>query len=488
MSINCKQITVEQKDKILSLEENHFYDFKSKDIQPKKLTRTISAFANTDGGELYLGINESRDNNGKVIGYNWEGFKNIEAANGHLQALSEIFPFNHYFFYEFLQVNDSTSFVLHITILKTPSIIEASENKVYIRKGAQNLLLTTIEGIKRLEYDKGVTTYERQTVNIPKETLVFSDITSNFILNIVPSSNSEAWLKKQLLIINDLPTVAGILIFNDEPQAALPKQSGIKIYRYKTKNKDGKRENLAFDPITVDGNIYDQIHQSVNKTIEIVEDIKILTEKGFEKINYPPIAIHEIITNAVLHRDYSITKDIHIRIFDNRIEIESPGKLPGHISPQNILKEQFARNGALVRIINKFPNPPNKDIGEGLNTAFESLRKLKLKYPDIVEQDNSVLVIIRHEMLASPEEIVMNYIQINSTITNSIGRELTGIESENGMKKVFQRLQSKGFIYLDPEYKGSLARWNISENEENNFKVRKDQQFSLFDDESLWPE
>jgi ATP-dependent DNA helicase RecG len=64
---------------------------------------------------------------------------------------------------------------------------------------------------------------------------------------------------------------------------------------------------------------------------------------------------------------------VHIRIFDNRIDVESPGRLPAHITPENILKERFARNPTLVRLINKFPNPPNKDVGEGLNTAFAAM-------------------------------------------------------------------------------------------------------------------
>lgn len=167
------------------------------------------------------------------------------------------------------------------------------------------------------------------------------------------------------MILNNHPTVAGVLLFSDEPQAAMPKQSGIKIYRYTTKESEGKRETLAFNPITIDGCLYNQIYSSVEATRKIIEDIKILTENGLDKIKYPTEALHEIITNAVLHRDYSIQKDIHIRVFDNRIEIISPGKLPGHITTANILNEQFARNGAIVRIINKFPNPPNKDVGEG---------------------------------------------------------------------------------------------------------------------------
>jgi len=153
----------------------------------------------------------------------------------------------------------------------------------------------------------------------------------------------------------------------------------IKIYRYKTKETQGTRDTLAFQPITIEGCAYEQIKNAVAETVKIIENISILGVSGFENVTYPVETLHEIITNAVLHRDYSIADDVHVRIFDNRIEVESPGTLPAHITPQNILEERFARNGTLVRLINKFPDPPNKDVGEGLNTAFSAMRKLKIK-------------------------------------------------------------------------------------------------------------
>ena len=131
---------------------------------------------------------------------------------------------------------------------------------------------------------------------------------------------------------------------------------------------------------------------------------------GLEPVRYPKETIHEVLTNGVLHRDYSHQTDIQVRIFDNRVEVESPGTLPGHVTPENILREQLARNGALVRIINKFSDPPNKDVGEGLNTAFEAMRTLKLKDPVISQTSSSVLVKIRHERLASPEEGILQYL------------------------------------------------------------------------------
>ncbi len=114
-----------------------------------------------------------------------------------------------------------------------------------------------------------------------------------------------------------------------------------------------------------------------------------------------------------MHRDYGIADDIHIRIFDNRVEVLSPGTLPAHITPDNILNERFARNATVVRLINKFPDPPNKDVGEGLNTAFTAMREMKLKPPTIEQVGGYVKVSLKHEVLATPEEIIVKYLQTN---------------------------------------------------------------------------
>jgi ATP-dependent DNA helicase RecG len=180
--------------------------------------------------------------------------------------------------------------------------------------------------------------------------------------------------------------VAGLLLFAEEPQAIIPKHCGIKVYRYKTQESEGFREVLEFDPKTVEGCLYDQIKKAVDLTKLITESIpKMGKAEKFEAIEYPPETLHEIVTNAVIHRDYSVADDVHIRIFDNRIEVKSPGRLPAHVTVKNILNERSARNGAVVRILNKFPDPPNKDVGEGLNTAFAAMYKLGLKEPVIEE-------------------------------------------------------------------------------------------------------
>ena len=253
--------------------------------------------------------------------------------------------------------------------------------------------------------------------------------------------------------------MSGILLFCDEPAVFLPKRCSVKIMRYRTKDDDIGREFLEGTPLTVEGDAYNLIYNAVSATKQIIEGIKKLGEEGLEPIEYPEDALHEVITNAILHRDYSIVADVQIRVFDNRIEIENPGKLPGHVTTANILDTQSARNPALVRLINKFPNPPNKDVGEGLNTAFRAMEALRLKPPVIREKDSSVLVVIRHEPLGSPEELVMKFMENNAEITNTIARDITGIKSENTMKNVFLRLKARNMLEPIPERKGPASAW-----------------------------
>jgi ATP-dependent DNA helicase RecG len=456
--IETVEITENQKNIILDIEEDHFRDLKAIDIKPSKLTKTISAFANTVGGEIYVGIDEV-----EIAGVKqrqWRGFADTESANAHLQVFEQLFPLGTDFAYTFLKIAGQTGLVLQISILKTKQIMKASDGIPYIRRGAQSLPIDTEDKLKRLQLDKGVSSFESNTLNVPIEFVSDSLVIYEFMIEVIPTTEPIPWLKKQLLISNNLPTVASILLFADSPQAALPKQSGIKIYRYTTKDAEGSRENLAFTPISVEGCAYKQIYEAVEKVTELIQAIKIYNETGEETtMQYPNETLHEIITNSVLHRDYSLASDIHIRIFDNRIEIESPGKLPGHVTTGNILKEQFARNGSLVRLINKFPNPPNQDVGEGLNTAFDAMKKLKLKEPLIIERENSVLVLIRHESLASPEEVIMNYLNANATINNRTARGLSNVGSENTMKQIFYSLRDKGLIEQTPGTQGRGTTW-----------------------------
>jgi ATP-dependent DNA helicase RecG len=304
-----------------------------------------------------------------------------------------------------------------------------------------------------------MTSVETERVNVDKAWVSNSTVILRFLLSVVPTVEPEAWLREEGLLDGDRPTVAAVLLFAEEPQAILPKRSGIKILRYKTTERVGTRETMAFNPVTIEGCLYDQIAAAVSETVRVVEDVQVLGPSGLESIKYPHETLHEIITNAALHRDYSIATDIQIRIYDNRIEVESPGRLPGHVTTENILTEQFARNSTVVRLLNKFPDPPNKDVGEGLVTAFRAMRALRLKDPIIRENGASVTVEIRHERLASPEEAILAYLDQHQEINNAIARQITGITSENKVKDVFYRLRDAGKLERVPGRKGAASAW-----------------------------
>ncbi len=78
------------------------------------------------------------------------------------------------------------------------------------------------------------------------------------------------------------------------------------------------------------------IRDTVDEVQIMMSAVKVWTADGLKSLEYPPEAIWEIIVNAILHRDYSISDDIQIFVFDNRIEILSPGRLPGYVTVDNI--------------------------------------------------------------------------------------------------------------------------------------------------------
>jgi ATP-dependent DNA helicase RecG len=458
MPIERLVISGRKLDELLERGEGHFLDFKSIDVSPAKLTRSLSAFANADSGELYIGIeNEVRDAQDR-----WRGFEREEHANGLIQTFEQFFPLGAHFRYEFIGCEGLPGLIVHCEIAKTPDIRSGSDRKVYLRRGAQSLPQITDEQLLRLKLNKGITSYEDGIVNIRADNITNSFEIIEFIIDNVPDSEPDRYLRKQQLLIDERPTVSAVLLYSDDPQAALP-YTGLKIYQYKTA-EEGTRDTLVEDPMTVEGSAYKLIQKAVEATIGKINAIPVLGSEGFEKVSYPREAIHEIITNAVLHRDYSINDEIHVRIFNNRIEVQSPGTLPGHVTVANILEERFSRNPRLVRLINKYRNPPNKDVGEGLNMAFEAMRKLKLKDPIIEQREGSVRATLKHESLATAEEVICTYLRNNEEINNSIARAITFIGSENAVKRIFQKMTQSGVIMRIPGRAQSKAGYRKGPN------------------------
>lgn len=118
-----------------------------------------------------------------------------------------------------------------------------------------------------------------------------------------------------------------------------------------------------------------------------------LAGSGFKARHvYPDRVVKEAIVNAVIHRDYRLGRDIFVRIFDDRIEVESPGLFPGRITPDNIATAgSKARNLLLAQNLREFPVPPNIDAGEGVKMMFAEMAAAKL-YPPQYRQNAGTAV------------------------------------------------------------------------------------------------
>ena len=460
MDFSRKHITYGDYLKLLDRAEAHLIDFKDKRIQPAKLCKTVSAFANSDGGEIYIGITEL-DRKGQ---FEWDGFSHEEKTNEIVQVVEEMLYLNSHYDGDFLEYGDK-GLVLRLIINKSSKVIYTSGKRVFKRRNAQDLELKTVEDIRRLELDKGACSHEDFPLNVDLKEVSESHSIYEFILGSGFDMNPEDFLRKNNLTQQDKPRVSSLLLFSDYPQAFIDR-CGVKVIRYNSSAEIPERKDMVGDPLTLEGCLYDLIYDTVRKVQAIIETMP-STSEG-EKAHYPEETLHEIITNAVLHRDYSIKDDIQIRIFNNRVEVQSPGILPGYITTKNILSQRFSRNGTLVRIINKFNNPPNKDIGEGLNTAFDAMRDSGLKYPKIRQRDNNVMVIILNEKLPDSTEVFLDLLDSHGQITAYEIKRRKVFENDYEKKKVLGKLKGSGIVEIIPGTHGSDTTYRLVNRKRNN--------------------
>ena len=154
-----KTIPQSEVDRLLEVEEGHYSDVKRIEIKPSKLSETVSAFANTSGGEIFVGVAEDKQKDGSTVRH-WAGFINMEAANEILQVLEGMAALGNHYRATFLNSPGQPGHVLHLTVLKTRDILKASDGHPYVRRNAQNLRVATDDGLLRLRLDKGIATFE----------------------------------------------------------------------------------------------------------------------------------------------------------------------------------------------------------------------------------------------------------------------------------------------------------------------------------------
>jgi len=361
---NYRKITNKEFDQILRNDEGDYTDFISSEARGARIQEKIVEFANSEGGSLYVGIKDRKE---KV---RLDGFDTVEDATKAIDAAyRDIKPRIDNLEHEFLMFNKRI--VAKFTVPSSTRIHQTAAGETLARRGAKRIALKG-DDIKILKYKKGVDRYEDQVKNIDLDLFRDSKYFTNFLKRIQFSGSKEEYLKKNNYIFNNKPRIAAMLCFLDTPQSII--KSGVKIIRYEHQKYSRKsayrRERVGNEDFTIEGPIEILIRESVKKIYEIIP----------KYIKYPKEAILESLANAVLHRDYYIQNEIQVKIYDNRIEIISPGGFAGGITAKNILTyERFARNPIIFRTLFRISSLEkrkqdrlNQDQGEGIKTIWNS--------------------------------------------------------------------------------------------------------------------
>lgn len=434
MKKNYREITKKEFEQILKNDEGDYSDFISADARGSRIQDKIVEFANSEGGNIYVGINDRQE---KIrLG----GFNTVEDSSKVIDAAyRDINPRIENLEHEFLSYENRI--IAKLIIPSSAKIHKNAKGQTIARKGAQKIILKG-EDIQILKYRKGVNRYEEETKNIDPNLLLESKYFLYFLKKIRYSGSGKEYLKRNNYMYQGKPRISAILCFLDCPQSVI--KSGIKIIRYEHQKHSRKyaykRERVSDDDFTIEGPIEILIKDSVKQVDKIIPKYS----------KYPKEAILEAIANAVLHRDYYLQNEIQIKIYDNRIEIVSPGGFAGGITTKNIYThERFARNGQIFRTIFQISkltskaNRLNQDQGEGIKTILNSMRKAGLADPEFEERDNSVIVVLKHENMESYENKILRYLEKNDTIANKQAREITGEEDKEKIKNVFKKLLNR---------------------------------------------
>ncbi|MCD7941937.1 MAG: ATP-dependent DNA helicase RecG [Bacteroides intestinalis] len=278
------------------------------------------------------------------------------------------------------------------------------------------------------------------------------------------------------------PTVVALLLFGKKPQDFLPRAS-IRFIRYDgMEEKVGKEMNVIKD-VVFEGTIRQQIDKAVAYLSTQIKERTYLGDKGLfvTELEYPEFVRQEMTANAACHRDYSISgTDIQIKLFDDRLVVESPGNLPGLVRPDNIRHTHFSRNPRIARYLKAYTYV--KEFGEGVDRMCREMEAdglLPIKYykndfilKAVAWSKNAKLLQVGKSNDNHPKSsdkvaisgdkvaiswadikdncnkntiIILEYLMSHYSITNVIAREITGLSS-SGVRKIFSNLVTNKIV------------------------------------------
>ncbi|MBS0341070.1 MAG: hypothetical protein JSS56_11120, partial [Proteobacteria bacterium] len=264
----------------------------------------------------------------------------------------------------------------------------------WVRGEASNREMAAAE-VTDLSYRRGVRSAESEPVDIDFE-LLDTDTWRLYLRgrNLAPTGIEDQLYRAGLArkVGGELrPLRAAVLLFADQPGALLASlgtRADVRVFHYQGNAViAGEVPNLRKAPKTLSGPLYHLIAQTHAYLLDELGGGLTLVASGFRTVHrYPERVIKEAVTNAIIHRDYRMNRDVQIRIFDNRIEVISPGLFPGRITAATVHRMgSFARNPLIAANLREFPIPPNVDAGEGVQMMFNLMRAGSLYPPQYRE-------------------------------------------------------------------------------------------------------
>lgn len=418
-----------------------------------KALETVCAFANTAGGTLVLGIADLKEHQGAARLFGVQ--ENPEAVDELQRKLLTEFqpPLDGLRLQRIactLHNGPAKGAVGHVLLLRmdrSPRVHSIVNGGTYTRLDAGNRMMSAAE-VTALSYQRGERSASSEPVAVPLVRLQ-TDAWRRFAAQRGPLTGAFAEQLLRIGLADEVngqvqPRRAAVLLFADEPGsllAAFDARADIRVMVYDGKHAvAGSTPNLRKPAKTIRGPLVDQIDAAVRLVLDELAQGLTLSSSGFRTVHaYPARVVKEAIVNAVIHRDYRLNRDIFVRIFDDRIEVESPGLLPGNITPATIARSgSKARNPLIAVNLREFPDPPNIDAGEGVPMMFAEMSRAEL-YPPQYRQSTdaaveSVTVTLFNAKRPSAWDEVSDWIDRQGAIANADVVRIAGVDTLKASK------------------------------------------------------
>ena len=426
----------ENLDELLRGGEGHYFDRKSARIKPSGLAKAIVAFANASGGKVAVGV----EDDATISGFGYPDANDIEVYE---QAnITECLP-SPAMSAERLSVKnhkgeDDVVLLLDVEVSTDTVIRRKSDGAVFLRQGDKSPQLNDRQ-IRALEYDKNQRLFEDELVDGSSLDDLDYEVMSQYKKLLGTDADNDRVLRSRGFMRDGMLTKAAVLLFSEYPGKYLP-QARVRVLRYEgTQLETGREFNVVKD-VTFEGPIPKVIEGATDLVRNMLREFQYLGDDGvFQSIpEYPEFAWFEGIVNAVTHRDYAFAGDyIRVSMYDDRLEIQSPGRLPNIVTLDNMRETRYARNPKIARTLTEFGWV--RELNEGIKRIYSEMQSMLLNDPEFSEPGNSAVRMVLENSITS--RVLRRSDAVVDSIGGNVYRDLNEYE-----KAAIQWVYSKGSI------------------------------------------